>query len=202
MKYYPDISHYNPVESWRRVQENCPFIISKATQGTSYVDSTLDEVIRKCEKRGIPYWLYAYLNRGEEMEQAKFLVNTCKGKVGGFFVGYALDVEAGNSPSGVQKAMEYLKTQNTKMMLYTMYAEYERYKELIAIRPKRCAWWEARYGLNDGRYNANYPSHEGADLQQYTSEGRCPGIEGNTDLNRVTGMGKKARWFTRPRAGR
>lgn len=198
MKFYPDISDYDPVDSWRRVRESCPFLISKATQGTSFVDRTLDEVIRECERRGIPYWLYTYLNRGDELAQTRFLVETCKNKVGESFVGYALDVEDGNAPSGVQRAMEYLKTVNTKMMLYTMYSEYDRYRELIRTRPEKCAWWEARYGLNNGRYDPRYPSHEGVDLQQYTSEGRCPGIEGKTDLNRVTGMGKRARWFERP----
>ena len=53
--YYPDISHYHPVRNWGKVKSNCPFLIAKATQGTSYIDETLDTNIRECEKRGIPY---------------------------------------------------------------------------------------------------------------------------------------------------
>ena len=76
-------------------------------------------IVKQCEKRGIPYWLYAYLNKGDELAQAKFLVKTCKDKIGKHFMGYVLDVEAGNAASGVQKAMDYLKTLEYKMMLYT-----------------------------------------------------------------------------------
>lgn len=40
-KLYPDISHHHPVKDWNKIETNCPFIITKATQGTSFVDSAL-----------------------------------------------------------------------------------------------------------------------------------------------------------------
>ena len=129
--YYPDISHHHTVADWAKVEKNCPFMITKATQGTSFVDSAMAGIVKQCEKRGIPYWLYAYLNKGDELAQAKFLVKTCKDKIGKHFMGYVLDVEAGNAASGVQKAMDYLKTLEYKMMLYTMYAQYDKYKNII-----------------------------------------------------------------------
>ena len=91
--YYPDISHYHPVRNWGKVKSNCPFLIAKATQGTSYIDETLDTNIRECERRGIPYWLYAFLNRGDETAQTRFLVEVCKERVEKHFIGYVLDVE-------------------------------------------------------------------------------------------------------------
>lgn len=194
-KYYPDISHYHPVRSWRKVKSNCPFIIAKATQGTSYIDETLDRNIRECERRGIPYWLYAFLNRGDEVAQTRFLVEVCKERTEKHFVGYVLDVESGNTEDGVESALNYLKKQRHKMMLYTMYSEYEKYERIIRQRPKKCAWWEARYGLNDGVYRPRYSAHRGADLQQFTSNGTCPGIPGRVDLNRITGQGKREKWF-------
>lgn len=197
-KYYPDISHHHTVADWKEVEKNCPFLITKATQGTSFVDSAMEGIVRQCEKRGISYWLYAYLNKGDELAQARFLVKTCKDKVGEYFMGYILDVEAGNSASGVQKAMDYLKTLNEKMMIYTMYAQYDKYKNIIAARPSRCAWWEARYGLNNGKYSSSYPCHAGADLHQYTSDGTCPGFGEKIDLNRITGQGKDETWFAVP----
>ena len=33
MAYYADISRYRPVKDWRLVKRNCPFLISKATEG-------------------------------------------------------------------------------------------------------------------------------------------------------------------------
>lgn len=194
-KYYPDISHYHPVRDWDKVKKNCPFLIAKATQGTSYIDDTLYTNIRECEKRGIPYWLYAFLNRGDEEAQTRFLVETCREKIEKHFVGYVLDVESGNAEDNVEKALEYLKKQRHKMMLYTMYSEYSTYKRIIQKRPQKCAWWEARYGLNNGIYQSQYRAHRGADLQQFTSNGRCPGIPGRVDLNRITGYGKKEKWF-------
>lgn len=198
-KYYPDISHHHTVADWNKVDQNCPFMITKATQGTSFVDSAMAGIVNQCEKRGIFYWLYAYLNKGDELAQAKFLVKTCKDKIGKYFVGYILDVEAGNTASGVQKAMDYLKTLDDKMMIYTMYAQYDKYKNIISARPGKCAWWEARYGLNNGKYDAAYPCHSGADLHQYTSNGTCPGFDEKIDLNRITGQGKKEKWFVTPK---
>ena len=81
------------------------------------------------------------------------------------------------------------------MMLYTMYSEYAMYKQVIYRRPKNCAWWEARYGLNNGKYNPRYDVHKDAELQQFTSNGFCPGISGRVDLNRITDQGKSERWF-------
>ena len=197
--YYPDISHHHSVDDWERVADHCPFMITKATQGTSFVDSAMAGIVRQCEKRGVYYWLYAYLNKGDELAQAKFLEKTCRDKIGKYFMGYILDVEAGNTAAGVQKAMDYLKTLPYKMMLYTMYSQYDRYKNIIALRPKKCAWWEARYGLNNGRYDAAYPCHSGVDLHQYTSNGTCPGFDERIDLNRITGQGKKEKWFLTPK---
>lgn len=194
-----DISHHHHVSDWEKVKKNCNVIITKATQGTSFVDNYFVTVIQQCEKRKIPYWLYTYLDKGDELAQAKFLVKTCRDKVGEHFVGYVLDVEAGNTASSVKAAMDYLSMLDHKMMIYTMYAEYDRYKSVIAGRPKKCAWWEARYGLNDGIYRVKHDCHRGVDLHQYTSSGICPGIPDEIDVNRVTGHGKSLQWFKTPK---
>lgn len=122
-------------------------------------------------------------------------MEVCKERVEKHFIGYVLDVESGNTEDGVESALNYLKRQRHKMMLYTMYSEYERYERIIRHRPKKCAWWEARYGLNNAVYRPRYSAHKGADLQQFTSNGTCPGIPGRVDLNRITGQGKKEHWF-------
>ena len=197
MSYIPDVSHWHPVSDWSAVKQNCPVIISKATQGTSTVDSTLDSFISGAENYGVPYWLYAYLNAGNELAQAKFLVNTCRDKVGDYFMGYILDVEAGNAASDVKEALDYLEGLGGKCMIYTGYSSYTKYRSVISGRGENTAWWEARYGKNDGTYNSSYPCHSSADLHQYTSAGTCSGITGSCDLNRVTGNGEKDEsWFT------
>ena len=170
-KYYPDISHHEKVTDWNKVIKACPFIITKATQGLTFIDPLLGTVIKECEKRKKPYWLYAYLNSGKELAQAKFLVETCRERVGKYFVGYILDVECkeGNNVAGVRDALKYISNLGYKSMIYTMYAQYTRYKSVIDKRPKNCAWWEARYGKNNGTYSKKYPTHKGVDFHQFTA---------------------------------
>lgn len=203
-KKIPDISNYHHVTDWSQVKENCSFIIGRATQGAgdkttahllNSVDRYAETFIKGCEKNKIPYFLYVYLDKGNELAQAKFMVKTFKDKVGTYFRGWALDVEAGNSAANVKEALDYISKQSDKCMLYTMYAQYTTYKSVIASRPKNCAWWEARYGENDGKYNSLYPAHD-CDLHQFTSKGKCDGISGNIDLNRLTGT-KSVSWFTK-----
>lgn len=195
MAYLPDISHHHPVKNWSSVASSCSFLISKATQRTNYTDPTLSSFIKNCEKHKIPYWLYTYLEKGNEKKQAEYMVKVCKDKVGSYFVGYILDVEAGNSASNVKSALDYLNGLGGKTMIYTMYAQYSKYKSVISGRGSNCAWWEARYGKNNGKYNSSYPCHSGADLHQYTSNGRVSGLSGSIDLNRICGS-KSLSWFT------
>lgn len=192
---YPDISHWDPVKNWNDVKENCPFIIAKATQGIGYVDPTLKNFIKGCETYGIPYWLYTFLNKGNERGQAEYMVSVCKPLVGKYFRGYVLDVEQNNSAAGVKSALDYLKSLGGKSILYTMYAQYHLYQGVIMGRGSRVAWWEARYGPNNGQYNSAYACHFGADLHQYTSKGTVPGIGYPVDLSRISGS-KKKQWFT------
>lgn len=195
MALYPDISHWDPVKNWSQVKENCGFIIAKATQGTDFIDPTLYSFISGCETNKIPYWLYVFLNQGNELAQTKFMVQVCSPKVGKYFRGYVLDIEKLNPASGVQQALDYLKSLGGKSMIYTMHSQYLRYQSVIESRGNSVAWWEARYGNNTGSYNSAYPCHAGVDLHQYTSNGTVEGIGHPVDLSRLTGT-KPVTWFT------
>lgn len=202
---YPDISHWRPVADWGNVKKNAVFLISKATQGTSYTDPTLDRFIKGCEANKIPYWLFTFLVKGDGKEQAKYMVDKCKGKIGKYFVGYIIDAEkdhqTGTKPTDGQvcNALEYLASLNFKWGLYTGYADYSFYSKAIAKAKAGTNgfFWEARYGKNNGSYSDKYPCHSGVDLHQFTSLGVCAGISGKCDLNRLTGT-KKESWFTTP----
>jgi GH25 family lysozyme M1 (1,4-beta-N-acetylmuramidase) len=196
MSLYPDISHHHPVNNWVAVKQNCPFLISKATEGTTFVDSTLGSFIKGCELNGIPYWLYTFLRKGHEKAQAEFMVKNCKDKVGKYFVGYILDVERDNDAANVKAAMDYINGLGVKTMVYTGYKDYNKYSSILKNRPAHCAWWEARYGQNTGSYSPAYPCHTGIDLHQYTSNGSCNGISGRCDLNRIVQKGEA--WYKTP----
>lgn len=205
-KKIPDISHHHPVKSWTSVKENAAFLISKATQGTTYTDPTLDSFIAGCEKNQIPYWLYTFMVKGDGKTQAKYMVDKCKGKVGKYFVGYIIDAEknpsTGTKPtdSQVRAALDYLASLGVKWGLYTGFADYSYYKNSIT-KAKNAAngfWWEARYGNNNGTYNSKYPCNKGASLHQFTSLGSCDGVSGKIDLNRIVDGVKNLDWFTTP----
>ena len=214
MKIIPDISHWEAVKDWGAIDEAAPFIITKATQGTAFVDYAMRDTIKNAVDRNIPYWLYVFLEKGDEAygkAQVDFLAETVRkaGIIGDayqagdkYFMGYILDVEKGNSPAQVKAAFDELIRLSGpyKIMIYTMYADYEKYKgvlEYILGGPfkKRTCWWEARYGKNNGKFNIFYPPHTGCALHQYTDKGIFPGIVGNVDLNRMTGK-LPLSWFT------
>lgn len=196
MALYPDISHWQSVTgSWSQIKQNCGFIIFKATQGTNFTDPKVASFIKGAESVGLPYFLYTYLNKGNELAQAQYLVRVGKSMAGKYFKGYMLDVEENNSAAGVQAALNYLKSLGGKSILYTSYSQAGTYKSVIDSRGSNVCWMEARYGNNTASYNAKYPCHPGVDLHQYTSKGSCPGIGGNVDLNRITGT-KPVAWFT------
>ena len=197
IKFYPDISHHHPIHDWSKIKKHCPFIISKATQGTSFVDPTLTSFINQCERLKIPYWLYTYLNKGNEIAQAKFLVKTCKNKTNGYFMGYILDVEEDNHPQDVLEALTWLEKQGEKCMVYIGYRHYEKYETVRKQLGDNTAYWESRYGLNDGFYNDEYPPHKDVDLHQFTDNGKIDGIKDKIDLNRLTGRKGEA-WFKTP----
>lgn len=188
---FPDVSHHHPVKNFK-VAKKYEVIISKATQGTSYVDPTLKEFVKGCEANGISYWLYAFLNKGSELEQAKFLVNTCKGIVGKHFAGYVLDVECENDHKNVAQALKWISKQSDKIMLYTGYKDYPLYKDNILKKlPKNCKWWEARYYTN----KPNAMCHSNANLYQFTCTYEADGITGLCDFNEVKG---DPMWFKAP----
>ena len=192
-KLIPDISHYHTVSNWDKFAGTVAFAITKGTQGTGFVDSYMRTFVCQCEQYQIPYFLYTYLNKGNELAQTKFLVETCQPYVWKYFRGYALDAEEDNDPENVQEALEWLKTKSPKVLLYI--SGEAKYKGLIASRGDSVAWWEARYGKDDGTYNPKYPCHVGVDLHQYTCNGTCPGVPDKIDMNRLTGT-KPLEWFT------
>ena len=104
----PDISHHHPVKDWKRLCKDSSFLISKATEGTSYIDPTLKTFVNQCEANRCYYWLYSFVRKGNEIAQAKFLHEVCEGLVGKYFVGYILDVEDNSDAKDIIPALKYL----------------------------------------------------------------------------------------------
>lgn len=185
-----DISHWEKVTDWKKLKENVSFLIFKSTEGTSFLDPDCYRNIENCEKYGIPYWIYCFLKKGNELAQAKYMVQKVHGEIGKNFVGYCIDVEQGNSASNVQKALDYIKTKSKKTMIYTAHHHYDLYKTILPKRGDNCAWWEPRY-------SSVAKPHSGVDLWQYSESYKCSYISGQIDINRIYGK-KTLSWFTNP----
>lgn len=188
MTTFYDISHHHPVVNWAEAKRLNPVLISKATEGQTYIDPTLKSFIRGCEQNEIPYYLFCFLlNNGRELEQAKFMVKTCEPLVGKYFRGYCLDVERNNEPANVLKALRYIEGLNKgKVLLYTMYAQYEKEKPVIKAIGKNTAHWEARYGADNGTDTSKAnPPHSTANILQFTSKARAPFANGDLDKNKL-----------------
>jgi len=194
-----DISHWTDGVDWVKASEDAPFIIFKGTQRTDHVDPMLRTYITKCEWYKIPYYIFAYLEKGNEAAQTAFLIRTCEatGLLGSYFCGYALDAEEKNSSEDLKKALNvFWQAGVNKALLYTMHSQYKYVKDAVETRPDWVAWWEARYGFNNGKYSSLFPCHKGVDLHQYSEHGKVDYISGTVDVNRLTGT-KPLDWFIR-----
>lgn len=195
-----DLSHWQKITSWLELRSMAGFLIFKATEGLTYKDPTFSVNAAMCENLGIPYFAYVYLRRGgSESEQVKRLIDLCQSYNHKMLRGVALDVEDNNDPDAVLSALwaaeTYASLNDKKVLLYTGFAQYLKYRNVINNRSYLTAWWEARYGVNDGIYHTSAPCHDGVDLHQYTSKGSVPGVSGSVDLNRLTGT-RPLSWFT------
>ena len=193
-----DLSHWQTVTNWSALKASTGFLIFKATEGMSFTDPNFISYAGICEQLKIPYFAYVYLRRGSESDQVVRLVNFVKSLNHSMLRGVALDVEENNEPEQVAKALataeRYAREFGKKVLLYTGYAQYFKYKSVINNRGDVTAWWEARYGVNDGIYHASAPCHTDVDLHQYTSKGSVSVVAGSCDLNRLTGT-KPLSWF-------
>lgn len=195
-----DLSHWQRITNWSELKANVGFLIFKATEGMTYTDPTFWENARMCEDLRIPYYAYVYLRRNvSELRQVKRLIDLLNSHRTKMLRGIALDVEDNNDSNSVLQALrlaeQYAVRYSKKVLLYTGYAQYTKYASVIRGRSKLTAWWEARYGVNDGVYRENASCHIGVDLHQYTSNGAVSGVSGIVDMNRLTGT-LPLSWFT------
>src|SRR5512138_1476918 len=64
--HYPDVSHYQAGLHL----DGAPFVMIKATEGTSFVDAEYRAFVAQARSLGIPYGAYHFLHQGRAGEQA------------------------------------------------------------------------------------------------------------------------------------
>lgn len=197
-KQIVDIYHGDTINTYTEFCDNTSVVLHKATQGYSFVDSKAKTRCTEFEKRGLPFWLYVFLNKGGEKKQMDFAFKTFETFLANkkHFIGWVLDIEAQNKVSDCLEALkytyEYCKKHNCKVMVYFSKSSYDEYnyKKLIDYMEDKkeiCGYWEACYSV---------APHKFADLWQYTGSGIITGLKNKGDKNKV--MARNISWFTTP----
>lgn len=170
----------------------CDFVITKATQGTSYVNPDCDRVIQQCIKIGKPFGVYHYVDGSGAVAEADYFVNNSRGYIGKAVL--AIDWESGSNKAwgnyGYLDALvaRVIAVAGVRPMIY---AQASVYAQVAPIAQKyNCAIWCAQYANMNVTGYQDKPWNEGkyaCAIRQYSSSGRLPGWSGNLDLNKFYG---------------
>ena len=191
-----DVSEWQGGIAWATVKGNVHFAIIRVQDGT-YLDERLRQNISGCEQQGIPYYMYGFYRNGGAVEAAR-MVSRAKAAGATKQRGYVLDVEvSGQSIANIKSAMATLNASGLDNGIYIANHLYSEYGGADYGEKWR---WIPTYGKNDG--HAYTPPSHPCDLWQFTSAGKVPGIDGNTDCNALNGKRTLASFTTEAVAGK
>ena len=159
---------------------NIDFVISKATEGCTYVNPYCDAVMQSAISRNKPCGVYHFARRNDAKAEAQHFVNNCKSYIGKAIP--ILDYEADALNNGVSWALTWLKEVErlwgVKPIIYTSLSVTREYN------------WQPVVDNNNGLWMAQYnssPSDPGYwdffAMWQYTSSGHVNGYSENLDCN-------------------
>lgn len=170
----------------------CDFVITKATQGTGYVNPDCDRVIQQCIKLGKPFGVYHYVDGSGAVAEADYFVNNSRGYVGKGVL--AIDWESGSNKAwGNYSYLDALVARviertGVKPLIYVQASAYAPTAEVA--KRHDCGLWIAQYATMNATGYQDKPWNEGkyaCAIRQYSSAGRLPGWNGNLDLNKFYG---------------
>lgn len=170
------------------------FVIIKATQGTSYVNSDCDRAYQQAKAAGRLLGVYHYFSGGDPVKEAEHFVNNIKGYIGDAIL--VLDWEP-------QQNKKFSQGQAVAKPFLDKVRELTGVKPLIYISKSFCRsydWstvapeyglWVAQYANNNATgYQANpwtdakdYGAWGTPEIFQYSSHGRLSGYNGDLDIN-------------------
>ena len=173
----------------------CDFVITKATQGTSYVNPDCDRAYQQAKKAGKCLGVYHYAGGKDPVAEADFFLANIKGYIGEAIL--VLDWESNQNSKFSQGASwckkwldrVYEKTK-VRALIYMSKSVCRSYN-WDSIAPNH-GLWVAQYADNVTDYgyisdpwtdSKGYGAWSGPAIFQYTSVGRLSGYSGNLDLN-------------------
>lgn len=187
-----DISKYQTVNSYDALIGDTSLIILRAgyrgTSGGINKDQKFDLHANELRKRFVRFGVYFYSIADTEekaKEEARMFWQYAK-DYNPYF--WALDAENGGIPTKAFTAFadELRRLGAEKVGCYVANHLYKLF-DYDLVRKNFDFTWIPRYGSTQPVYTC--------DLWQYTSSGKVNGIDGNVDLDRITGDGKPQEWF-------
>lgn len=155
----------------------------KRSEGTTFVDETFSERIVAAHDAGAVCGAYHFGGHDDPVAEASFFLSLSGTRPRPGQLRPCLDDEAGASDAWVEAFLLHCR----KVLGYwpTYYASTSvgapRRQRSAIIR--KCPWWRAEYGANDGRCHPLSAGGLGAAAHQYTSVGQVPGLSGPRDLS-------------------
>lgn len=186
------------VSSWQtgiEVDEmSMDFVITKATEGTSYVNPDCDRVYQDAKRAGYSLGVYHFASGGDALAEAKHFVDNIGGYIGDAVL--VLDFEGTAVNQGVGWAKDWMDAvynmTGVKPLIYMSNSVIHRYDWSSVVNAGYDLWNAGYYNGYTPIYGfvSNPPLYGGlgefansTPLYQYTSSGRLPGWSGNLDLN-------------------
>ena len=192
-----DVSQYQGSIDLGQLRSTLDFAILRSSVGPKQ-DTRYREYVSGCTRYGIPYHAYHYIKATTEAEarnEAKVMADACSGTSPLFYV---IDAEYnGIKASDARRICEAfedgLRHYIANDIRVAVYIGHHLYRSWALDYSRYAYVWIPRYGKNSGQPETrpDYP----CDLWQYTSKGRLTGIEGDVDLDMLTGS-KPMEFFT------
>lgn len=179
---------YQTVTDWAKVKgSGVTFVYIKGTDGGGLAPVHADAYVKGSKSVGLPTGLYHYAELTPSPEaQADVLTAEVK-RLGADGLPPALDLESPFAPGSAARAFAQRFLNRLRANGFPVVTLYANTSMLTGISADTLGVpgvkiWAANYGVNDGtRHGYSYKGH--ADIHQYTSVGRVPGITGSVDMN-------------------
>jgi len=188
-----DISKYQPDVNYDEFIADTALVILRAgyrgIQGGIHEDQKFELHADEFIKRGVRFGVYFYSiadTVDKAREEARLFWQYAKDKNPLF---WAMDAEKeGITKETITVFVDELRKLGAKKVgCYVANHLYNKY-DYASIAEQMDFTWIPRYG-------STKPVHK-CDLWQYTSTGSVAGINGNVDLDKITGEGHDLKWFT------
>jgi lysozyme len=180
MTRFIDRSNVNGADNYKAA--GITHIYLKASEGTTFVDSTYAGRKSEAKAAGATVGAYHFAGHGDPIAEANHFLSVIRTPHAGH-MRPCLDLESGQSATWADAFLRHLHAQ-----LGYWPVLYGSTSTIPAIRnassaAKACPWWRAEYGPNDGGRHALQGGDMGASAHQYTSVATFPGISGHTDAS-------------------